>query len=135
MNRINPIHIFILIVVLFGFFTFKLNQTKEELRNIKNEYKKTLDVAIQIDAFKKSYKNKAQIKKKINQILKSRTLRKVNIIKEIKNSKIILKSKEMDIASLNYLMGKVLNSTFIVSKLSIKKINNKKATFMMEIQW
>ncbi|MEO1954890.1 MAG: hypothetical protein ABGW74_09310 [Campylobacterales bacterium] len=135
MNRINPIHIFILIVVLFGFFTFKLNQTKEELRNIKNEYKKTLDVAIQIDAFKKSYKNKTQIKKKINKILKSHTLRKVNITKEIKNSKIILKSKEMDIASLNYLMGKVLNSTFIVSKLSIKKINNKKATFMMEIQW
>jgi len=135
MNRINPLHIIAFIVVLSMFFTFKISQSKDELQELKLEYKKTLSVATKIDEFKKSYKNKNLVKKRLNKILNNSILRKSEIKKEVKNSKIILIASEIDKASLNYLMSKLLNKTFNITKLDIKKIDTQKASLKLEIKW
>ena len=135
MNRINPLHIIAFIVVLSLFFTFKLNQSKDELQELKTTYKETLTLANKVDSFSKSYKDKVMIKKRLNKILNHPILSKYEIKKEIKNSKITLTSSELDKSSLNYLMSKLLNSTFNITKLNIKSINDSKASLRLEIKW
>jgi len=135
MNRVNPLHIIVFVIVLSLFFTFKLNQAKDELKEVKNDYKETLNLATKVDSFTKSYKDKALIKKRLNKILNHPILNKSGIKKDIKNSKITLTASELNKSALNYLMSKLLNSTFNITKLNIKSINHTKVSLRLEIKW
>jgi len=135
MNRINPLYILLLIFVLFIFFTFKLNYANDELSEIQQNYKESSKLAIKIDNIKKAYKDKNRVIKKINNILKNSVLQNIDIKRKITNSKIILLSNSINKSALNYLIGKFLNNSFDITKLNIKKIDNKKATLEVEIRW
>jgi len=135
MNKINPIHIIAFIIVLALFFIFKLSNAKNELSDIKKDYKENLKLATEIDSLANAYNNETKIKIKINSILKHSLLKKSIIKKDVKNSKIILKCEKIDKAGLNYLMGKLLNNSFNITKLKIKNINDKKASLLVEITW
>jgi len=135
MNRINPLHIIILSIVFFVFLTFKLNHAKDELNEVKKSLQTTSKLAVKVDSFKKSYNDKNKIIKEINSILRHHILKSTSIKKEIKNSKITLTSDSINKSALNYLMGKLLNKSFNITKLSIKKVNDVKANLKVEIKW
>ena len=135
MNRINPIQIIALIVVLFLFFSFKLSDAKEELIEEKDSYKKTSQIAIKLDALKSTYKDKTKTLKKLNKILNYPLVKKAEVTKDVKSSKVVLEAKSINKQSLNYLMGKLLNNTFNISSLNIKKLDEKTASIKVEIKW
>jgi hypothetical protein len=41
----------------------------------------------------------------------------------------------MNLKALNTLLGKVLNATFYISELKIKRLSEKSASLKMEIKW
>ncbi len=135
MNRINPIQIIALIVVLFLFFSFKLSDAKEELVEEKDSYKKTSQIAIKLDALKSTYKDKTKTLKKLNKILNYPLVKKAEVTKDVKSSKVVLEAESINKQSLNYLMGKLLNNTFNISSLNIKKLDEKTASIKVEIKW
>ena len=135
MNRINPIQIIALIVVLFLFFSFKLSDAKEELIEEKDSYKKTSQIAIKLDALKSTYKDKTKTLKKLNKILNYPLVKKAEVTKDVKSSKVVLEAESINKQSLNYLMGKLLNNTFNISSLNIKKLDEKTASIKVEIKW
>jgi hypothetical protein len=135
MNRINPIHIAILLVVILLFTLVKLSGAKEELRSVKTSYKETLHLATKIDGLKRNYFDKVKVQKELGKILRKPTLRQANIVKKVTNSGVLLTSENMNLKALNTLLGKVLNATFYISELKIKRLSEKSASLKMEIKW
>ena len=135
MNRINPLHLIILLIVLLAFVMMKLNATKEELANAKVSYHQTVVLADKIKGLKSSYFNKIKVQSSINRILRTSLLRGSNIRKKVTYSSILLTSKNMNEYALNFLLGKILNGNYIVSELEIKQLTDKKASLQLEIKW
>ncbi len=135
MNRINPIHIAALLIVLLFFIMLKLNAVKEELADTKESYAQTLVLAQKIKGLKSSYFNKTKVLKSINTLLRNGTVRSADITKKVTNSSILLTSDNMNIRSLNFLMGKILNGSYVISDLQIKRLTDKKASLKLEITW
>ena len=135
MNRLNPLHIIILLIVLLAFVMVKLNTAKEEMADVKSSYKQTTVLADKIKGLKSTYFNKNRVQRAINQILRNYTLKDAKIMKKVSDSSLLLTSKNMKMHSLNFLLGKILNGDYIVSELQIKKINDKTASLRLEIKW
>jgi len=135
MNRLNPLHIGLLLIVILLFLSSKLIESKTEFLEAKNSYKETQKVAITLSALKKVYADKQRLKKSLYRILQLSSLRSADILKTTKKSEIILSSKSMEKKALNSLMGKILNANFNIKILKIKKLSDKKASLYMEIKW
>lgn len=135
MNRVNPLHIIILLIVILAFIIMKLNKAKEEFIDTKSSYNKTVVLADKIKGLKSSYFNKNRVQRGIDQILSSYILKDSNIDKKVTNYSILLTSKNMNKRSLNFLLGKILNGNYIVSELQINRLNNQKASLNLEIKW
>jgi len=135
MNRVNPLHIILLLIVLLAFMVVKLHQAREELVDTKASYEKTVALANKIQGLKSSYFNKTKVQRGLNQILRSSLLRASNINKKVTSSSVLLTSQNMNINSLNFLLGKILNGNYVVSLLEIKQLSDKKASLQMEIKW
>jgi len=135
MNRLNPLYIGIFLLLLLVFSIIKLIDAKKELHEEKNLYEKTLKISLDTSALKKAFANKEREKREILRILSHSILRDADIKKEVTGSGMHISAKNMDIKALNYLMGKILNATFNITMLKIKKINENKSTLEVKIKW
>ncbi len=135
MNRINPLHLGLLLIVILIFVIFKLNNAKVELLEAKESYKETLIVAKELTDLKKVYADKKKLKKTLQRILQLSSLRSAKIVKTSKKTYMILSSKSIDKKALNTLMAKILNANFNLNSLKIKRLSEKKASLYMEIKW
>ncbi len=135
MNRINPLHLGLLLIVILIFVIFKLNNAKVELLEAKESYKETLIVATELKDLKKVYADKKKLKKSLQRILQLSSLRSAKIVKTSKKTYMILSSKSIDKKALNTLMAKILNANFNLNSLKIKRLSEKKASLYMEIKW
>jgi len=135
MNRINPLHILFFVMLILLITMFKLNSSKNELAIVGETYNETLVVSSKLKEFHKTYEDRKQIKKSLDRILKRSSLRKANITKKVSKSNIIISSESMNKIALNSLMGKVINGSYNVVSLKIKKLSDKKVSIRLEIKW
>lgn len=135
MRAINPIYIGLLLVVVLLVSIFSLNSAKSELIESKNKFTEKLEIANELDGLKKSYSKDSSSQKNLKRILSQKALKSANLNVKFKKGSVSLESKEMDRKSLNFLMTKILNGTYNVTNMKIKKLNDSKASFEMEIQW
>jgi len=135
MNRINPIHIAILLIVILLFVVVRLGSLKNELTQAKSEYKKTEEVASKILGFKEAYGDKKELQKSLKKLLSLSQLRSAKLQQKIQKNSIILSSQSMDKNALNTLMGKLLNKAYNISAFKIKKQSSESVSFEMEIKW
>ena len=130
MNRINPLYIAALLVGVLAFSMFKLSSAKEELGEAKRAYSKTEVIATKLSSLKEVYSNKANIKKSLKFILNQK-----GVNHKFKSSSLSLSSDSLDVNALNKLMGKLLNGSYNIQGLKIKKLDNENVSFKMEIKW
>ena len=135
MNRINPIHIAILIVAILVFVMFKLSMAKNESVEVKALYQETLELSTQLKGFNEIYSDKNSVLKAINKILKQPSLRSANINKKLNKSSVELSSDSIDKVALNSLMSKLLNGSYNILSCKIKRLNEKSATVKVGIKW
>jgi len=135
MSRLNPIHIAILLVVVLLFMMVQLNSAQKELAQEKLSYNKTKLLADKIKGLKSSYFDKTKVQKSLNRVLRQSILQTANITKKVTNSSMLLSSEAMNIRSLDFLMSKILNGTYNISELKIRRLSDEKASFKMEIKW
>ena len=135
MNRFNPLYVGILLLLLLAFFVMQLAEAKKELHEEKKLYEKSLKLALETSALKKAFANKTKEKREIFRILSSSVLKNVDVTKKVTNSGIYISAKNMDRNALNYFMGKILNATFVITKLQIQKTSENKATLEVKIKW
>jgi hypothetical protein len=135
MKRINPLHIGILLIVLLAFFTLKLATLKEELQSQKKAYSQRIQISKELQGFKTVYADKTQAKKSLNRVLHQQILRSTNIEKKLTTKGIVLSSKSLRLRELNFFMSKILNGSYRITLLKIKRISKEKASLRLEIQW
>ena len=135
MNRLNPLYVGILLLLLLAFFVMQLAEAKKELHEEKKLYEKSLKLALETSALKKAFADKTKEKREILHILTSSVLKNADVKKKLTNSGIYISAKNMDRNALNYFMGKILNATFVITKLQIQKTSENKATLEVKIKW
>jgi len=135
MNRVNPLHIAILLVVVLGFMLFKLTKATDEYHESKDSYKQTLTLANELSGLKKVYADKNKIKKDLQKILRHSSLRSASIEKTLKKNNMTITSQSIDMTGLNFLLGKVLNATYQINTLKVKQLSETKASLFLEIKW
>lgn len=135
MRAINPIYIGFLLLSILAISIYSLNSAKSDLKEAKEIFLKTSKVAIELNGLKKAYSKNSSLQNTLKRLLSQKILREANINAKFKKNSLLLESKEMNIQSLNYLMEKILNATYNVTSMKIKKINESKASFEMEIKW
>jgi len=135
MNQINPLHIGALLLVIILFLFFKLNGIKEEFIEAKQEYKMSEKLALNVSSLKSIYGDKKKTENALRRILRQSLLKSANFnLKETKDS-IKISSKSINAQTLNFFMGKILNGTFNIALLKIKKLSKTTASLEMEIRW
>lgn len=132
MSRINPLYVILLLVMLLGFFWFKISGAKAQLNTAQEEYKETLSMANELSALKNIYGNSAKSKAELQRILSSADIK---LERKDKKSSTAISAASLDYTSLNFLMGKILNNSFNITALEIKRINEDSAKLYMEIAW
>jgi len=134
-NQINPIYLGLLLVAFVFLSIFNLNNQKKDLDLAKSEFKSTRKLTDDLVALKNVYANKNKIKKELERILNNPSLTKSELEKSFKKTGVKVTSKSMDINDLNKLMSKMLNGTYNLTSLKIKKLSDTKVDFFMEIKW
>lgn len=135
MNRINPLQIGAVLVVVLLFLALKLSSSKEELAEASASYKETKEIAIRLSGLKEVYEEKEKVQKALKRILEQPSLKSAKIEQETKSSGVILTSQNMDLDALNSLMSKLLNGLYNIKTVEIKKLSATNASLHMEIIW
>ena len=134
MNRVNPLYLGLLLLVILALSVFKLNSAKQELNEVKLSYKETSKIANELTSLKSVYNNK-NLEKSLQRLFKHNVLKGIEIDARFKKNNVKISTQSIDKKALNFLMGKILNSTYNVVSLDIKKLSEEKASLKMEIKW
>ncbi|MBL1243408.1 MAG: hypothetical protein COA39_003270 [Sulfurimonas sp.] len=135
MNQINPLHIGGLLIVIIAFLLFSLSGVKEELSEAKSEFLVSETLAIDLHTLQSVYSDKKKIRSNINRILSQSSIKATKLSVKREKKFIKISAKNIDTLALNTLMGKILNDSFNISMLKIKKLSETKASLEMEIKW
>ena len=135
MNRINPLHAGILLIVLLLFFTLKLSTLKDTLKKEKKTYQEIVQIATKLQGLKAVYADKMGVKKSLNRVLYQRVLKSAKIEKNLNAKGVVLNAKSITLRELNFFMGKILNGSYRITLLKIKRISKDKASLKLEIKW
>jgi hypothetical protein len=135
MNQINPLHVGVLFVVLLAYLFFTLGEIKSEFEDEKALYLESEKLAVELSGLKDVYADKKKTQKSIERLLSQSSLKSANFTVKKDKKSISVSSKSIDAKVLNSLMGKVLNGSYNVSQLQIKRLSKTKASLEMEIKW
>lgn len=125
MNRINPLYLGLLLVALILFISFKLSGAKNDLMDVKESYQDSAKLSIELSELKKTYTNRLKLPSSISR----------SITQKVDKSGVVISSQSMDSMILNALMSRVLNSSYNIKELKIKKLSDTKVSLYMEIRW
>lgn len=134
MNRVNPLHIVALLVMLILFLVFQISGVKKQLAVTADSLDESKEIALKTVAYKEFY-NKEKIKKALERILRQPSLKNADIIVKRDKEKVTVQAKSLSLGTLNLLMSKVLNGAYTINRLSIKRIDAQHAALQMEIKW
>jgi hypothetical protein len=135
MNKLNPLHLIALVIVLILFTTLQLSQVHTQLNEQKETLKQTQKLAIEISALKNAYTDATKIKQSLQKILKHPSLKKAKFqITHTKNSTKI-SAASLSLKELETCSSKILNGVYNIKMLKIKKIDTNFASFEVEIAW
>ena len=135
MNSLNPLHIGALLAITIAFLFVKLDSAKVELKEAQASYKMSEKLAVDVKALKSLYADKKKIKRSIDKLLANRALKSAQLSVKHSKNRVTISSKSIETSALNTLLGKVLNGTYNVTELKIRKLSETKASLQMEIQW
>lgn len=134
MNRVNPLHIVALLVVLILFLLFQISGVKKHLETTADSLHQSKKIALKTVAYKEFYK-KEKVKKALERILRQPSLKNADIIVKRDKEKVTIMAKSLSLGTLNSLMSKVLNGAYAIDRLSIKRVDAQHASLQMEIKW
>lgn len=135
MNRVNPLYVGALLVMVLILSLYLLSSAKQSLKDSKESFKQTQKIANEISGLKKAYADERTTTRDIKRMLANMVLRSAAIKAEYKNSGVNISSNKMDKKALDFLMGKVLNSSYDIRKMKIKRLSSDIASFELEIRW
>lgn len=135
MNQVNPLHIGGLLIVLLIYSFVHLGGLKQELEEVERSYKESEKLAVNLSSLKDVYANKIKIKSSLDRVLAQTAVKSAKLSVKKEKKSIIIKGESVDARALNTLMSKILNGSYNITKLTIKRLSDTKASLDLEIQW
>lgn len=135
MNRINPLHIIALLIVLTLFIYIELGKIKSELIEEKKSYITSESIAKELRSYKQFYGDKNHVQRALQKILSQHSLQKAKLKTSYTKQGVKIESNAIDLYSLNSFVSKIFNGAYKIQSLQIKAIDNKNAKLKMEIVW
>jgi len=135
MSQVNPLHIGALLVAFLAFLFFTLSGVKAEFNEEKALYQESEKLALELRGLKDVYADKKKTEKSLERLLAQSSLKSASLVIKKEKKSIKIDSKSIDTKALNSLMGKILNGSYNIKELQIKKLSDTKASLEMEILW
>lgn len=134
MKKINPFYIIILLIVILVVVMFNLMHVKDELHEAQNSFDKTKAMVHEIVDLRQSWDNKKYTKNSIRRILKSSVLRNAGIVQKDRRGVIVLHGGSMNSKSASYLITRLLNESFTIKSMKIRRLSKERASLDVEIK-
>jgi len=135
MNHINPLNILLFLLSILLIVFVQLNQKEQFYDEVKQSYQETSSLVEKTKRLKQIYRNKQRMSKQFERILRSSALRDFTIKKTKTYAGLKINIADINKHALDFLLSKVLNGSYKVTFLEIKKLSSEKASLKMEIQW
>ena len=120
-NRINPIYIVLLLIILV-FVSYSLVNTEKNNRVINNnQLSVTLKKVDEYNEYKKNWYNKEKVLSELNLILKSSSFKNKKQLKVETKNTIKIKLESANSKDLTKFLNKILNNKFLINKLELNK--------------
>ena len=132
MNRLNPLYILLLTLILALFAAYSASKKQQELESLQSEYSIKKDIALHLHALKKAYSPKR--KRELLQLLHSSRFKKSGIKTEDKRERLLITGKNVDVKAANILLSRLFNNTYNLDKLSVTKAKNG-VDLKVEVVW
>lgn len=120
MNRLNPIYIIVLLVVLSLVSFMLLDEKKKEFNSSVKDVQALKLLGNEYRVLKTNWRSKRSIENRLNSILNNSSFRNVSISKSFERKKFLVSAKTNNARTLNNLLNKILNEKFLIRKLEIK---------------
>ena len=133
MSRINPLYLVAFMLMMLFFVFFKLEESKSNQKQVREDFEKTNTLALDIVSLKKSWDLGSKNKAKLEKVLKASALRGVDIDKKYKRDSVTLSIKSLNHKHSEYLLNKLLNDSFEIKSMEIKRLNADGVSMKMEI--
>jgi hypothetical protein len=135
MNRINPLYILALLVVVVFVLTYKIDEAKSEFRDNLLSLKESEDVAVKLSSLKTTYSDKTKTKQSLEKILRLPSIKALELDANFKKTSLKIHAKSIDKKGLNLLVSKLVNGSFIIDSMKVRRASESSAELSMEIKW
>lgn len=134
MRQVNPLYIILLLFVILFFVLFKLMSTKTALHEAQNSFHKTKEMVHNLVELRQNWDSEKRTKNSLGRILKSSMLNHTPITRRDKRGMIELHSSSMGSTSASYLTSRLLNETFVIKSMRIRRLSKEQVSFYAEIK-
>lgn len=107
---------------------------KTALHEAENHFQKTKEMVHKVVELRQNWDSQKRTKNSLGRILKSSLLSHAGIVRRDKRSLIELHSSSIDSSSAGYLVSRLLNETFVLKSIKIRRLNKEHVSFYAEIK-
>jgi len=133
MNKVNPLHILLLLVVITLFLIVQIQTSKQELEEEKRALVQSKELALKTRTYRELYKGKNR--QQIQRVLLQPFFKNAGVHIQRKKNSYIISASALSLSVLDALMNKIFNGAYKIEKLNIKRIDEKHAALALEITW
>lgn len=133
MRQVNPLYIALMLIAVLAVVGFRLDSAKQTQLQAKAELEKTQVMAKRIEALKKSWDKGKMMRKELDRLLKSSPLRNAGIESKEQRGSVAITAKKIDAKAAEYLLNKLLNGTYVIKTLSLKRLDAETGALHVEI--
>lgn len=133
MKQINPMYIALLLVVILGMVIFKLGQAKEAQNQVRTELQTTEGMAERIVALREQWDDPARRMAELDRLLRSPALREAAIVQKKGKNSIVLDAQSINRRSAEYLINKLLNDSYAIKSMTLKRLDATEASMHLEV--
>ena len=133
MRQINPLYLSLLFIVILLLVFVKLNDAKEDQNRAKSDLVKTEMMAKRILALKRNWDESKSREKALEKVFKASVLKSSGLLKKRKGKLITVTSKKIGAKAVEFLLNKLLNGTYVIRSMQLRRLNDEYASIRMEI--
>jgi hypothetical protein len=134
MNKINPLYILGFFVFVLLLMIYQNVKMQNKIVTATQQVSVIKQVGQEIASLKQHWKNPTQAKKNIDALLNNRVFKTHVSKKEKKSNTYKIELKDIDAATLDKFMSKILNEYVILKKIKIERLAEKKIKIAMELE-
>jgi hypothetical protein len=132
-KQINPLYIALLFVVVLAVVILKLSDANSTHNASVAALQETEVTARRIVALQKDWDRGEQSTAPLDRLLNSAPLQGTELVKKRKRNRVMITAASINKQAADYLLNKLLNNTYVIKALEIRRLNAQQASLYVEV--